>query len=138
MAGPDLPRSPFHGMIDSAAGGKLRALSGGPDRGPGTAAKRGETCRPRIPFPSSRPKPPEGRRSRGSALVATHSHGRRPRQGLSCLPITQPPIVRQSLAPRRMVAHRTGGRAMSIATTLQRYLAAETIQYGALPSEPTL
>jgi Ala-tRNA(Pro) deacylase len=37
-----------------------------------------------------------------------------------------------------MVAHRTGGRAMSIAPTLRRYLAAENIQYDEIPHEPTM
>jgi Ala-tRNA(Pro) deacylase len=37
-----------------------------------------------------------------------------------------------------MVAQSTGGRAMSIAPTLRRYLADENIQYDEIPHEPTM
>jgi len=56
----------------------------------------------------------------------------------ACLVTTQPPIVRQSPASRRMVAQGIGRRAMSIAPTLRRYLAAENIQYDEIPHEPTM
>lgn len=52
----------------------------------------------------------------------------------------QPPAVRRGSAKDLTAdgVHDIGGHAMSIAPTLQTYLAAENIQYGEIPHEPTM